>query len=91
VLKNFDNLRQVNNDRVYKFDLSFVELFEWVCVVPSTHRYDRVSDLLSGRQTTHAAQRTAKSTLTYELGTGERFPSLFSLLPPYTDIETEEE
>lgn len=34
-----------------------------------------VLDLLSGGQTTHAAQRTAKSTLTYELGTGE-FPLL---------------
>jgi len=45
-----------------------------------THRYDRVSDLLSGRQTTHAAQRTAKSTLTYELGTGEvLLPSPFYL------------
>lgn len=58
--------------------LWFVELFKWVCAVSSTHRYGRVSDLLSGRQTTHAAQRTAKSTLTYELGTGE-VPS--SLLP----------
>lgn len=34
-----------------------------------------VSGLLSGGQTTHAAQRTAKSTLTYELGTRE-FPLL---------------
>lgn len=64
-------------------DLSFVELFEWVCAVSSTHHYGRVSDLLSGRQTTHAAQRTAKSTLTYELGTGETpFPPLVSLFAP---------
>lgn len=61
------------------------ELFEWVCAVSSTHRYDRVSNLLSGRQTTHAAQRTAKSTLTYELGTGEEVPSSpapFCFSPP---------
>lgn len=42
--------------------------------VSNTHRYGRVSNLLSGRQTTHAAQRTAKSTLTYELGTGKVLP-----------------
>lgn len=62
----------------HKLTRDFVELFEWICAVSSTHRYDRVSNLLSGRQTTHAAQRTAKSTLTYELGTGE-----VSLLFPY--------
>lgn len=59
-----------------KVKVGFGELFEWICAVSSTHRYDRVSDLLSGRQTTHAAQRTAKSTLTYELGTGEVLSSL---------------
>lgn len=68
-------------------DLPFVELFEWVCAVSSTHHYGRVSDLLSGRQTTHAAQRTAKSTLTYELGTGEVPSSLLSFYS-YTYIPT---
>jgi len=51
-----------------------------------THRYGRVSDLLSGKQTTHAAQRTAKSTLTYELGTGEVLLSSPFCLYVYIDI-----
>jgi len=69
--------KKIRRDREgWKFNLLFAELFEWICAVSSTHRYDRVSDLLSGRQTTHAAQRTAKSTLTYELGTGEVLSSL---------------
>lgn len=63
--------------------IEFAELlFEWICAVSSTHRYDRVSNFLSGRQTTHAAQRTAKSTLTYEPGTGESFPPLLPLFAP---------
>ena len=54
-----------------------------------SHRYGHDSDLLRGKQTTHAAQRTAKSTLTYELGTRE-FPFFFSFSLLYLDVETKE-
>lgn len=48
----------------------------WICAMRhGAIAISHVLDLLSGGQTTHAAQRTAKSTLTYELGTGE-FPLL---------------
>lgn len=67
----------INRTNVY-----LIVLFGQACAMSWSHRYGYASDLLSGKQTTHAAQRTAKSTLTYELGTRE-FPFLlfcFSIL-----------
>lgn len=75
----------MRNEFVYlisRANLYLIVLFGQACAMSWSHRYGYASDLLSGKQTTHAAQRTAKSTLTYELGTRE-FPFLlffFSIL-----------